>query len=591
MPKIGLMWILSSLLAVTTALIAGSHSVSAQPSVERSPVDASAQSNTEPVTPEVERAAAASEVKPGDWAYRTLQGLQAKYGCRENAVGGDRTLTREEFATSVNSCVRSMEEYVARRPRKRLKKRRVPAPAIVVPPTTPEVAPAPPEPEIAPPVPPAPPEVSRQDLDEIKQLVQAFSVELQALNARLQASDDKIATLERQQFSTTTKLAGEAIFAITGLAGGPSGATRNTIFSDRLRLNFNTSFFGKDNLLVRLQSRNSNSFAGPAATSPARTNQARLGFEGSEENTTNLQRLQYKLPVSDQTKVIVNAVGSELNDDYYNFNPELAPAGQGSFSRFGRVASTYRLNNEGASVGVDTKLSPNLGLVVSYAVPRTTAAPVPGAVPGTTAPAVGGGITPPLTASDPTQGGIFGGSNAIFSQLAFKPSETTNLGFAYARTYHSTGTGVSGGNGSNFANSPFGAGAATTADHYTLLASVDLSKSLILSGWGGYTKAVRIGAGGGSADIWEYALTLGIKDFGAKGSTLGFVVGMQPRLSGNSGVGTRVDPTTGLHLETYYKYKLSDNLSITPGLLILTNPEHTSAPAEFLGTVRTTFTF
>ncbi len=576
MPKIRLMWIVSSLLTVMTVLVAGSHSVSAQPSVERSPVDATAQSSTESVTPEVERAAAASEVKPGDWAYRTLQGLQAKYGCRENAVSGDRTLSREEFATSVNSCVRSMEAFVARRPRKRLKKRRVPAPASVVP-QTPEVAPALPEPEIAP-VPPAPPEVSRQDLDEIKQLVQAFSVELQALNTRLQAADAKIATLQSQQFSTTTKLAGEAIFAITTLGGGPNGTTRNTIFADRVRLNFNTSFFGKDNLLVRLQSRNSNSFAGPTATSPARTNEARLGFEGSEENTTNLQRLQYKLPVSAQTKVLVAAVGSELNDDYYNFNTELAPAGQGSFTRFGRAASTYRLNNEGASVGVDTKLSPNLGLVVSYAVPRTT--------PNVT----GGSINPPLTASDPAQGGIFGGSNAIFSQLAFKPSETTNLGFAYARTYNSTGTGVSGNNGSNFANNPFN-GAPTTADHYTLLASLDLSKSLILSGWGGYTKAVRNTPAGGSADIWEYALTLGIKDFGAKGSTLGFVVGMQPRLSGNSGAPARVDPTTGLHLETFYKYKLSDNLSITPGVLILTNPEHTSGPAEFLGTIRTTFTF
>ncbi len=541
--------------------------------------------STEATNEQVERAAAATEVKPGDWAYQTLQGIQAKYGCPNTALVGDRTLSRDEFATSLNNCVRSVEELVARKPRKMLKKRRrvAPAPEIIAPPPTPEIAPPPPEtPQVQPT--PAPPEVSQQDLEQLKQLVQSFSVELQALNTRLQALDAKIATVNSQQFSTTTKLTGEAIFAVTTLLGGPSSATRTTILADRVRLNFTSSFTGKDALLVRLQSRNGNSFAGASATSAARTNEARLGFEGSDENITNIQRLQYKLPLSPQTKVIVAAVGSELNDDYYNFNPELNPAGSGSFTRFGRVSSIYRLNNEGASIGVDQKFSPNLGLVVSYAIPRAGAASPPAA----------GAISPLLTVSDPGQGGIFGGSNAIFSQVSFKPSEGVNLGLAYSHTYNSNGLNITGGNGSNFANNPFN-GAATSANHYELLASVDLSKSLLLSGWGGYNTARRETSAGGSADSWEYALTLAAKDFGAKGSTLGFVVGMQPRATSNNATfatGPRVDPSTGLHLETYYKYRVSDNISITPGLLILTNPEHNAGnPTEFLGTVRTTFSF
>jgi hypothetical protein len=193
---------------------------------------------TEATSEQVEQATTATEVKPGDWAYQTLKGLQAKYNCSTNASTGDRVLSREEFATSLNGCVQSMEQLVARRRKPVKKKRRAtPAPSVVTPPPTPEIAP-PPEPILppAPVAPPAPvePEVSQQDLDQVKQLVQSFSTELQGLDTRLQALDAKITEVKDKSFSTTTKLKGEAIFAISGLAGGPSDATRTTIFSDRV---------------------------------------------------------------------------------------------------------------------------------------------------------------------------------------------------------------------------------------------------------------------------------------------------------------------------------------------------------------------
>ena len=549
-------------------------------------------------TPEqIEQATNATEVKPDDWAYQTLKQLQAKYNC-SNTLTGDRVLSREEFATSLNGCVQSMEQLVARKrkPMKKKKRRATPAPSIVAPPSSePEITPPPPEP-VLPPAPAAPiappepvePEVSQQDLDQVKSLVQSFNSDLQALDTKVQALDAKVTEVKDKSFSTTTKLTGEAIFALTGLLGGPDAATRTTIFSDRVRLNFTSSFTGKDALLVRLQSRNSNSFAGATATSAARTNEARLGFEGSDDNATNIQRFQYKLPVSEQTKFIVEAVGSELNDNYENFNPELQSAGNGAVTRFGRFSSIYRLNNEGASFGLDQKFGPGFGLVLSYGVPRVT---TPGVANLT------GVISPAETVNSPTQGnGLFNGSNTLFSQLTLKPSDGFKLGLAYARTYNSTGTFVSGNNGTNFANNPFNSAAApgirpTTGDHYALLASVNLSKNLILSGWGGYTKAQRLDAAG-SADIWEYALTVAAKDFGGKGNVLGLVAGMQPKLTSNSGAtAARVDPATGLNFEAFYKYKVSDNLSITPGLLLLTNPENINGPAEYLGTIRTTFTF
>ncbi|WP_309743280.1 iron uptake porin [Chamaesiphon sp. OTE_20_metabat_361] len=584
----------SSLLIALAVWIAGTSLAAANPtdkSTEVSPQNNPQQvaaGSSEPSAEQIDQATQATEVKPGDWAYKTLQALGNKYSC-SNTPNGTQTLSREEFATSLNGCVQSIEQLVARRkPRRNIKRRR---PAVVapapVPEAAPEVAPPPPEPAPVAPPPPVVPEVSQQDLDQLKALIQSFNTELQAVDGRLQVLDAKVTKLQAQSFSTTTKLVGEAIFAVTGLAGGPASASRNTIFSDRVRLNFRSSFTGKDLLLVRLQARNSNSFAG----TPSGTNMARLGFEGSEENASTLHRLQYQLPLAANTKVYVEAVGSEFNDNYYTFNPEHQAAGTGSITRFGRFNPIYRLSNEGAGIGVDHKFSPGLGLVVSYAVPRVV---TPGTATGVTP------VTPATTAletvNNPANGsGLFNGSNVLFSQLTIKPSDDVSLGLIYARSYNSAGTGVSGNNGSNFANNPFGSSfgsiAPTSANHYALAGSVNLSPNLIFSAWGGLSQARRETAAGGSADIWNYAGTLAVKDFGSKGSTLGFVLGMQPKVTSNT-VGTRVDRDTSLHIEAFYKYKVSDNLYITPGLLMLTNPEHNSAlPTEYLGTIRTTFVF
>jgi Carbohydrate-selective porin, OprB family len=573
----------SSILIALAVWIAGASLATANSTSDRSTDTnntVAAATSAEPSAEQINQATEAAEIKPGDWAYKTLQALGNKYSCG-NTPNGTQTLSREEFATSLNGCVQSMEQLVARRkPRRAIKKRR---PAVVTPAPAPETAPEvlPPPPEPTPVAPPAPvePQVSQQDLDQLKGLIQSFNTELQAVDGRIQALDAKVTKIKDQSFSTTTKLVGEAIFAVTGLAGGPQSATRNTIFSDRVRLNFRSSFTGKDLLLVRLQSRNSNSFAGAVATSASGTNMTRLGFEGSEENATTIQRLQYQLPLAASTKVYVEAVGSEFNDNYYTFNPEHQAAGTGAVTRFGRFNPVYRLSGEGAGIGVDHKFSPGLGLVLSYAVPRV------------------GGVE---TVNNPISGnGLFNGSNVLFSQLTLKPSDDVSLGLIYARAYNSTGTGVSGATGSNIANNPFN-GSPTSANHYSLAGSVNLSPNLILSAWGGLTQARQETGAGNSADIWNYAGTLAVKDFGSKGSTLGFVVGMQPKITGNSffnNAGTtnatrRVDRDTSLHIETFYKYKVSDNLYITPGLLLLTNPESNAGnPTEYLGTIRTTFVF
>lgn len=62
----------------------------------------------------------------------------------------------------------------------------------------------------------------------------------------------RTAQLEANQFSTTTQLEGSAIFAISDAFGEQAGDGNNTVFQQRLRLYFNTSFTGKDRLRTRI---------------------------------------------------------------------------------------------------------------------------------------------------------------------------------------------------------------------------------------------------------------------------------------------------------------------------------------------------
>uniref|UniRef100_UPI00286B4D80 iron uptake porin n=1 Tax=Chamaesiphon sp. OTE_20_metabat_361 TaxID=2964689 RepID=UPI00286B4D80 len=261
------------------------------------------------------------------------------------------------------------------------------------------------------------------------------------------------------------------------------------------------------------------------------------------------------------------------------FNPILASSGSGSISRFGRFNPVYRLSGDGASLTIDHKFADGLNLSVGYAVPAAS------------------GLV--STAANPApNSGLFNGSNAIISQLNFAPSKDFGLGLVYARAYSSGGTNINGGTGSSAANSPFGA-LPTSANYYSFLTSYKLSPGFVLSGWAGFTEANRETAAGGNASTSNYAISLAFPDLGQKGNNLAFIVGIPPKLNSRNGAGFTaanganiVNPDTSYHIEALYRVKLSDNLAITPGILFITNPEHNRAnPTEYVGTVRTTFTF
>jgi Carbohydrate-selective porin, OprB family len=432
--------------------------------------------------------------------------------------------------------------------------------------------------------------IPASELAQLREVVDQFSNEVSYLGNRLETVEKKLAAVQKaSSFSTTTKLAGEVIVGLTGNSsqtrtGDTNGG--NITFADRVRLNFDTSFTGKDRLRTRLQSRNLTPINGSAGNGGTGTNMTRLGFDGNENNGTSLSLLQYTLPIFNGSKLIVETTGSEFNENLYTFNPLLASSGSGSISRFGRYNPVFRQSGDGAAATADFRLSPEFSFGIGYAIPNGVNVSNANAVTSANDTGIGSGV--------------LGGNYAGIAQLRYQPSPDLDLGLSYSRSYHNNGAGVTGSTGSSVANNPFN-GSPTVANHYSFLASAKLSPGFTLSGWVGLTNASLENGGSttGSADIFNAALTAAITDVGGKGNTLGFIVGIPPKVDSISSSlaanRTRYNPDTALHIETLYKIKVSDNLDITPGVLLITSPE--SAPgtanrgSEFVGTVRTTFKF
>jgi hypothetical protein len=475
-----------------------------------------------------------SDVKPTDWAFQALQSLVERYGCivgyPDKTFRGNRAMTRYEFAAGLNACMDRINELIAA--------------------GTADMA-------------------RKEDLEALKKMQEEFAAELATLRGRVDGLEARTATLEKQQFSTTTKLRGEVIFSLAGVLGeerasGPQNVdiADNTTFSDRVRLSFNTSFTGKDLLLTRLNARNTPNL-GAASTG---TNMTSLSYQGADDgNAVFVDKLYYRFPLGDKTTIQVDATGAEFYNNVFNFNPLLASDSQGAISRFGRFNPIYRPGTGGAGVTANFKLSDTVTLSAGYLANG---------------------------ANDPTgENGLFNGSNAALAQIAFKPSKAFDIGVTYVRSYNRGLPGnnnpLSGATGSAFANAPFG-NVATEADNFGLQAAFRLNPSIALSGWVGYSNA---SSGNLDADVWNWAVTLAFPDLGKKGNLGAIIVGMPPKVTNNDVI-TREDADSSLHVEALYRYQLSSNISITPGLMVIFNPEHDDTrDTLFVGTVRTTFSF
>ncbi|HEY9607457.1 MAG TPA: iron uptake porin, partial [Allocoleopsis sp.] len=253
-----------------------------------------------------------SDVSPGDWAYEALRNLVERYGCiagyPDGTFRGNRAMTRYEFAAGLNACLQQVERLIQT--------------------STGGF-------------------VTKQDLETLQRLVDEFRSELTALGTRVDKLEGRVAFLEDHQFSTTTKLNGEVIFAISDLFGGQAGSQRGnpdyrnteTVFQDRVRLNFDTSFTGKDRLRTRLQAGNITEFGplrGPSGPGLNITREGRFGFQADNGNNIDLEKLWYRFPIANAAVAHIFANAGNFDDFVPLLNGPLDPSGTGALSRFGR---------------------------------------------------------------------------------------------------------------------------------------------------------------------------------------------------------------------------------------------------------------
>ncbi len=514
-----------------------------------------------------------SDVQPTDWAFQALQSLVERYGCiagyPNGTYRGNRALTRYEFAAGLNACLDRVNELIAT--------------------ATADL-------------------VRKEDLATLQRLQEEFSAELATLRGRVDNLEARTAELEANQFSTTTKLVGEAVFSVSDAFGGDAAigsrelinnpnATRrggvdentNTVLSERVRLSLNSSFSGRDNLQVRLQMGNTT-----PNTNSTGTQMTRLAYDNDTQNQVFVDKINYAFNLSDAIRIKVDANNGEFWENINNFNPDFASSGRGSISRYGRFSPIYRAGQggAGATISIAPKNSP-ISLSAGY---------------------MAGGRT--NTASSPLdRNGLTEGNYAVLGQLGLQASKQFGLGLTYAHTYQNPTTTVAGvtngggvnlfeGTGSDIASQPFrninNSAIATSANHYGVQANFRPSDKFAVGGWYGLADISGEAPNSTNLDATAtyWAANLAIRDFGSKGSLLGVTFGQPPKITGSnyrgpSGTGPRQkDQDTSYHLEALYRLQLNDNVSVAPAVLVIFNPEHNERnDTIYIGTLRTTFTF
>ncbi|MEN9280025.1 MAG: carbohydrate porin, partial [Gloeomargarita sp. DG_1_4_bins_134] len=112
--------------------------------------------------------------------------------------------------------------------------------------------------------------------------------------------------------------------------------------------------------------------------------------------------------------------------------------------------------------------------------------------------------------------------------------------------------------------------------------------------WFSNAPGSAINAGGTALN---YALVFAFPDVGTRGSQAQIVVGAPPYLSSSTGLvkngltAAAADDVPIL-LEASYRFKFTEYLTITPGIMAIFNPEGNSAnPTVFVGAIRSTFSF
>ncbi len=443
-----------------------------------------------------------SDVQPTDWAYQALANLVERYGCvagyPDGTYGGGRAMSRYEAAALLNSCLDRVTEVT----------------------------------------------------DELRKLQEEFKAELIVLRGRVDGLEARVGTLESQQFSTTTKLKGEASFVLGGVPGynaRPGEANADgTAFNYDLRLNLDTSFTGNDLLRTRLR-------AGNFSDAPFGSSSSLFKLDKAETtgNNVEIDRLYYQFPVGDGFTV---TAGPLVRNTEMAWVPSAYKSG---ILDFFSVAGAPGVYNKATGAGVGVQYDKN-GFVA--------------------------GLNYVAQNGDDTSSGVFDSDGALnfLAQVGYR-QENWGVGVGYR--YGTEGTRVRTYNGIGGANG-------------TLLGNQD-SNSIAINGYwqpstSGWIPSISAGYGyndvsgrtgaSDATDSHSWFTGLQWNDVFVSGNSAGFAIG-NPANSKNVA-------DDALMLEIFYKAQVTDNISITPAIFYVSNDAaQKNNASEWGAVVQTTFKF
>jgi len=530
-----------------------------------------------------------SDVRPTDWAFQALQSLVERYGCivgyPDKTYRGNRAITRYEFAAGLNACLDKIQELIAA--------------------ATSDF-------------------VRREDLQVVKRLQEEFAAELAALRGRVDALEVRTATLEKQQFSTTTKLSGLAWFNLTnansfgrnirfeaapGPGGGIPGPTPETRFAardpvtgrplvqqtDRAEttfsfltwLTFNTSFTGRDLLVTQLAAGNGVSPANQFA-SAGFFNSFGVPFTDQTGGTVSgrsdvvIHDLFYSFPLSDKITV---TVGPRINwYRHFDFNRyTFFLTGASSFDSIGSTLSNAI--DRGSGAVVEWNISPQFRFAAAYLGENTEF--LPGNLPG-------------LNTSSNPNFGLFGGSYTATAELTFSPSNNFNLRLMYNYTRLQPVFGQVGGAVGEplpygqVDNGAFGQPLKfATANHFGVNFDWAISNKFGIFGRYGFGDTT-LRPGSGKINTQAFQVGLGFPDLLKKGAlgVITFLMPMDITRGRRFFVAGGGDGGTMYELEASYYYPINDNIAIVPAVYAIFNANNfDSNPNIYVFNLRTQFSF
>jgi hypothetical protein len=465
-----------------------------------------------------------SDVKPTDWAYQALSNLIERYGCvagyPNGTYKGGQAMTRFEAAALLNACLDRVSEVT----------------------------------------------------DELKKLMAEFEKELAILKGRVDGLEAKVGVLEAQQFSTTTKLKGIATMVLGGATYSSNNfnsanyATPGTdlpnglSFNYDVRLNFDTSFTGKDLLRTTLRAGNADSsafgFNNGVSTSTAleaffQDPVIGAGGGGSADNIVGINRLFYQFPIGSNFTATFGA--RVRQDDMLAMWPSVYPA-DSILDLFTYAGSpvVYALNL-GGGAGLwwrDGGFSISANYVSGNA---------------------GNGM--PNASAGTLSGGI--GNNASQSSTTVQIGYAgNNWGLAGAYSYNQNLNY----NGTAFLTSGIATGGLNSTNGFALSGYWQPSQAgwvpSISAGWGIATTQLLTTTGGfTNQGAVTNSWTVGLQwaDAFVKGNALGMGLGQNTMVSKSMyGGGTPADGNWAW--EWWYKIQATDNISVTPGFFYLSRP-------------------